>query len=174
MAQIPLSILKCSEDQHPLWVRDIEMTGEEGHSLRRSSRKRKEISYKDLNSPTVEDNNSPEPEFIDEDDDEPAFKPINKKQSLRNASTSVVLSPKVDKRSVNAYTTREGRLNSMGGTDESIRNIILHRLEKWRDVLRKVPEELLDYTIGWGICTGDWNGKCGSRQKIELLDSSRL
>ena len=151
------------------------MAGEEaGHSLRRSSRKRKKISYKDLNSPAAEDSNSPEPEFID-DDDEPAFKPINKKHSLRNASTSEVPSPKLDnKRSAIAYTTREGRLNSMGGTDESIRDIVLQRLEKWRDVLRKVPEELIDYTIGWGICTGDWNGKGGSRQKPELLDSSCL
>jgi hypothetical protein len=146
----------------------------EGYSLRRSSRKRKEISYKGLSPPATEENNSPEPEFIDEDDDELAFKPINKKQSLRNASTSVTPSLKVDKRGANAYTTREGRLNSMGGTDESIRDIVLQRLEKWRDVLRKVPEELFDYTIGWGIYTGDWNGEGGSRQKLELLDSSLL
>jgi hypothetical protein len=150
------------------------MTEEEGHSLRRSTRKRKEISYKGLATPAAEENNSPEPEFIDEDDDEPAFKPINKKQSLRDASTSVAPSQKADKRSVNAYTTREGRLMSMGGTDESIRDIVLQRLEKWRDVLRNVPEELLDYTIGWGIYTGDWNGKGGNRQKLELLDSSLL
>ena len=149
---------------------------EEGHSLRRSSRKRKEISYKDLISPAAEDNSSPEPESIDEnDDDEPAFKPINKKKSLRNTSTSEIPSPRVDnKRSANAYTTKEGRLHSMGGTDESIRITIQQRLEKWRDVLRKVPEELFDYTIGWGICTGDWDGKGGSRQKMETLDLSLL
>ena len=150
------------------------MSAEEGgRSLRRSSRKRKEISYSNLIAPAAEDNNSPEPEFIDEDNYEPTFKPINKKQSLRNASASEVPSPKVDnKRSINAYNTREGRLHSMGGTDESIRNAVLQRLEKWRDVLRRVPEELFDYTIGWGICTGDWNEKCGSRQKTELLDLS--
>ena len=154
------------------------MAGEDaGPSLRRSSRKRKVISYKDLGAPS-EDNDTPEPEFIEEEeeeeDDEPTFKPINKKRSLRNISTPEVPTTKVDKRSTNGYTTREGRLNSIGGTDESIRDSILQQLAKWRDVLGKVPEELLDYTIGWGICTGDWNGKGGSRQKIEIPESSLL
>jgi hypothetical protein len=156
---------------------NVKMPGEEeGHTLRRSTRKRKEISYKDLISPAAEDNTSPEPDFIDEnDDDEPTFKPINKKQSLRNTTTSEIPSTKVDnKRSANAHTTKEGRLHSMGGTDESIRIIVQQRLEKWRDVLRKVHEELFDYTIGWGICTGDWNGEGGTRQKMEILDLSFL
>lgn len=175
MAQIPLEILSHILQIITLLVTDIKMAeAEDGHSLRRSSRKRKEISYKDLTMPTAEDSNSPEPEFIDEDDDGPAFKPIDKKESLRNASTSIAPSLKVDKRNTNAFATKEGRLNSMGGTDESIREIVLQRLDNWRDVLRRVPEELLDYSIGWGICTGDWNGKGGSRQKTELLNMSRI
>ena len=57
----------------------------------------------------------------------------------------------------------------MSGTDETMREIYVQRLQCWRDVFSEIPEGLLDYTAGWGICEGDWNGKGGERQKTEPI-----
>jgi hypothetical protein len=142
----------------------------ESPGLRRSSRKRKEISYKDLGNT---------PNDSDESETAPTEKqPRNKKprKSAVTEETSYIPHPEkshTDSKSLNTYAkSREGRLNALAGTDESARQIVLSRMDKWKAVLARVPEELLDYTIGWGACIGDWKEKGGDRQSSEILHSS--
>jgi hypothetical protein len=137
--------------------------------LRRSTRKRKEISYKDLEN-AAEDNITDASVVV-----EPPSEPPNKKPSSKSAATKEDYepsspSPKPERRSnLASLGSKEGRLTSIVGTDESLRDVLLERLENWKNVLTKVPEELLDYTIGWGVCVGTWNGKGGDRQTFEII-----
>ena len=140
----------------------------ESPGLRRSSRKRKEISYKDLGKT---------PEDSDGSEISPIEKPTSEKKRPRKSvvteETSYVPPPEkshTDSKGLNTNTKgREGRLNALAGTDENVRQIVLNRMDKWKGVLANVPEELLDYTIGWGECIGDWKGKGGHRQRSQIL-----
>jgi hypothetical protein len=144
------------------------MAGDGQPELRRSTRKRKEISYKDLEG-AAKDN------ITDASVVEPPSKPPSKKHSIKSVTTKEDYepsspSPEPERRSNPASLgNKEGRLTSIVGTDESLRDVLLKRLENWKNVLIKVPEELLDYTIGWGVCVGTWNGKGGDRQKFEII-----
>lgn len=146
--------------------------GGEEHAVRRSTRKRKHISYKGLGNDA--EDSSPDPPFIDE----PPSQPPNKKRLPPTSATREDSEPPsslISKRSNKfSLASREGRLTTIAGTDKTIRDNILRNLENWKDVLTQVPEELLDYTVGWVICTGDWNGKGGERQKSEIIQSLSL
>ena len=65
--------------------------------------------------------------------------------------------------------SRDIRFNSMAGNDEEARQKYMKRLQIWRDVLTDIPEELLEYTAGWGVCQGDWAGEGGERQRMEPI-----
>jgi hypothetical protein len=57
----------------------------------------------------------------------------------------------------------------MAGSDDSAREIYIRRLEKWKDVLAEIPEELLDETAGWGVCEGGWAGEGGKEQLCQSI-----
>lgn len=129
--------------------------------LRRSTRQRKEISYDELlgspESSTELDSSvshkrkrGPKPKPF-----EPAFHSIS-----------------VDKRANTIHSSsREGRIYAMAGSDGDMQRQLFEKMEKWRNVFDNVPEELLDFSVGWGTCTGDWDGKVGDRQNVKTFSS---
>jgi hypothetical protein len=47
-------------------------------------------------------------------------------------------------------------------------------MDKWKNILSEVPEELLNYSIGWGSCAGEWGDKGGERQKLKRLEAKLM
>jgi hypothetical protein len=127
------------------------MSTEEGEAslLRRSTRQRKVVSTPN-------------------DDDSAQLAKRAHKTSASRTQTEYIPKTSAEPRS------REGRLHGMAGSDESLKEDLFDRLEKWKKVFENVPDELLDYTIGWGVCTGDWDGKGGDRQKSKTFSYSSL
>jgi hypothetical protein len=168
---------------------------EETPGLRRSTRTRKPISYKDLEEPkifssatsevseahtnaTSADLSSGEPpsEEDDEDEeDEEDYFSEDERPTKRRSGRKL----KKQLRSAPSYTSKLGpmrfpsardlKLYTMSGTDQFAMDMYTRRIEKWKDVLAEIPEELLDYTAGWGVCQGDWAGQGGEGQQIELI-----
>jgi hypothetical protein len=141
-----------------------------GTPLRRSTRQRKDISYKDI-------------EKAAEIPDTPNSRDDEFNQSPRNLKRGPKPKPfeptprriSTDIRANSIYSTsREGRIYSIAGSDESVQLQIFEKMEKWRNVYDEVPDELLDYTVGWGVCTGDWNGNAGDRQKAKIFPYSLI
>src|ERR1700738_3197998 len=151
-------------------------------TVRRSGRIRTQISYQDLAK--VSEGSSSEvasPETSDTEsvsDSISSSPPRQKSRASRprkdvpiseNPSEIRAITYRNSKRSDNYLNSREGRLSSISGTNVNARITVLERLEKWKDVLTQIPEELLDFTIGWGVCTGDWHGEGGAGQNFKVI-----
>jgi hypothetical protein len=154
--------------------------------LRRSSRRRTAISYKDVqgDSPAhesspdtapfianasepedeeVESLETPESEEMDvDDDDDDDVAPGRPRRAAAQR-------PRAD--SAVSKISKDGKFALFAGDDDRVRKQLEMRYKKWKNVLTSIPAELLEYTIGWGVCSGDWEGKGGGRQKVEILDS---
>ena len=143
------------------------MNSQDGYSLRRSTRQKREISSKDIGK-GVESQPSPETGGDDSDDSVrprkrgPKAKPFEPRPPSMSA----------DNRANTVYSTsRDGRLYALAGSNENTQTQMFEKMDKWCDVSDHVPEELLDCTIGWGLCDGDWNGKGGNRQQFKIFSS---
>jgi hypothetical protein len=149
-----------------------------GTTVRRSSRKRKEISYKAIEgaSPT-----SGTPDPVDEPFEEPveerddAFEdepveavPLRRGRKRRPADGEH--DPSVKKEGIGARTW-DDRIYALAGSDQAARAAMVEKADKWRDVLVNIPDELLDYTIGWGVCEGSWDSGVDDRQKVEFIEA---
>ena len=106
------------------------------------------------------------PDFEADDDSVRAAKRPRRtaaRRAVREASDTVNKTPM-------SKISKEGRFTFLAGNDEDLREILETRRKNWKDTLTEIPQELLDYTIGWGTCSGDWEGKGGQRQKVEIVD----
>lgn len=143
--------------------------GGEREGPRRSTRIRKETSHAVLEE-SPEDPNFPESgESEAVEDFHPKHRRRPQKTSVRSKTTDEVYKPIVSEKSNAPSHSRDSRIISISGTDENVQAAMLDRMRKWKDVLEHIPENLLDYTIGWGVASGDWNGKGGGRQKYDIL-----
>ena len=136
-----------------------------GSPLRRSTRQKKEISYKDIER---FDEIPGSPDSPDDDFDQT---PLNQKRGPKPKPfepTPRRISTDIRANSINS-TSREGRIYAIAGSDENVQRQIFDKMEKWGNIYDDVPAELLDYSVGWGICTGDWNGKAGDRQNTNTV-----
>jgi hypothetical protein len=153
--------------------------------LRRSSRRRTTISYKDVQedspahesspdtAPFIANGSEPEDESLEapetseseemdvDDDDDNEVAP---KRPKRAAAQRPRADPAMSK------ISKDGKFAFLAGEDDRIRELLVTRYKKWKNVLTNIPPELLEYTIGWGACLGDWKGKGGGRQKVEILE----
>src|SRR5579859_5474986 len=151
------------------------MAAEDGETpVRRSSRKRKEISYKDVEGVTSPNSATPETVEVEVEEldaafvDEPVPEPKPKKKA--RAAEYGDVDPASKKLGIGAKGW-DDRIYALAGTDQDTATAMGERVDKWKDVLGKIPEELLDYTIGWGIATGSWGAGGGERQNVEFIDS---
>ena len=154
---------------------------EKSPGVRRSGRQRKPISYKDMHGDSPSHDDSPEPvpvvangseaedeelstsesEEMDADDDDDDVAPIRPRRAAAQRPHADSSITKISK---------EGKFAFLAGDDDRVRDLVATRYKKWKNVLTGIPAELLEYTIGWGLCSGDWKGKGGERQKFEMLD----
>ena len=160
---------------------------EESSTVRRSGRQRKPISYKDLGGSPSRDSSPDTPAFVanasepddEPDEDEPDLEADDDDDSLhaakrpRRAAARPAVTETSDtvSKAPMSKVSKEGRFAFLAGNDEDLREILQARWKNWKDTLTEIPQELLDYTIGWGTCSGDWEGKGGQRQKVEILDT---
>src|SRR5271170_1500582 len=104
----------------------------ENTNLRRSSRKRKEISYKDLGT---------EDPILDPPPSIPTpskrvSKPLHAPKPTPSRDASESPFPKSDKKNPSvSRSSREGRLQALTGTDEIARQKLRERFDKWKDTL---------------------------------------
>lgn len=145
-----------------------------GTTVRRSNRKRKEISYQAIEgqSPTSA---TPEPvEEPVEEQDEPFVDetveavPLHRGRKKRPADGET--DPSVKKEGVGPRTW-DNQIYSLAGSDPAARAAMAEKVDKWRDILVNIPDELLDYTIGWGVCEGSWDNGGDERQKVEFIEA---
>lgn len=173
--------------------------GDGGSNVRRSGRKRKEISYAGLSgdtegaadeippaaspasshSPSESVSSSPEPStpstvYISDSPPRASRRGVRPRKDMSatvedsHESTGINFSSK--KRADQYLSTKDGRLTSIAGTSTAVRKALKERLDNWKDVISGVPEELVDFSIGWGVCTGDWQGEGGSGQRFTVLN----
>jgi hypothetical protein len=130
-------------------------------SLRRSGRQRKDITYNKIGKLS----NSPSPESSEELDAEFVQKPLLRRSRGR---------PRKDDDNIYLESRRRKKYESLSSvpaeTDSESQAGLSKRMNKWKHILSEVPEELLNYSIGWGRCTGDWGNKGGERQKAKFLE----
>jgi hypothetical protein len=151
---------------------------------RRSSRKRKPISYKDLGDSPSKDSSPGTPPFIandsepdDQDPDSPDFEDadddsVSAKRPKRAAAQRAPAGTADASASVPmSKVSKEGRFAFLAANDEDLRQVLETRFRNWKNVLTEIPQELLDYTIGWGTCSAGWDGKGGQRQEAEILEA---
>ena len=137
---------------------------EGGTPLRRSTRHKKETSYKDIEGL---DEISCSREGQDDLDNLPRHRKLGpKRKSFEPTPTNI--SSDIRAKTIHS-TSRDGRMYALAGSDEYMRRQLFEKMEKWRNVCDEVPPELLDYTVGWGVCPGDWNGKGGERQQFKTF-----
>lgn len=146
-----------------------------GTTVRRSSRKRKEISYQ-----VIEDGESPTsatPQLAEEPAEEPddAFVddaleavPLRRGRKRRPVDGDHV--PSVKKEGIGAKTW-DDRIYALAGSDPAARAAMVEKADNWRDVLVNIPDELLDYTIGWGVCKENWGRGGDEQQKVEFIEA---
>lgn len=148
---------------------------DEETSVRRSSRKRKSVSYKDIEgvrSPDSATSKEPAEEPVEEPVEDPFVDELPPEPRPKKKAKAVEeddVDPPSKKLGINAKGW-DGRIYALAGTDQDAIAAMGDRAEKWKDVLGRIPEELLDYTIGWGIANGSWGTSGGERQKVELID----
>ena len=158
------------------------MDSEDGERpLRRSGRRKTEISYKDLearssNSATPEAIGEPyEADGLDELDepDEPdaAFvdEPVPERRGRKRRAPDDTDHKPGNKQPGVAARGWDDRIYALGGTDRAAMAALGERVEKWKEVLTKIPDELVDYTIGWGICEGSWGPEPCEQQKAGFI-----
>ena len=155
------------------------MNAEDGGTpVRRSSRKRKEISYKAIEgesatSETRDPVDEPFEEPVEEPDDVFEDEPVEAvplRRGRKRRPTDGEHDPSVKKEGIGARTW-DDRIYALAGSDQTARAVIVEKADKWRDVLENIPDELLDYTIGWGVCEGSWDSDADERQKAEFIDA---
>jgi hypothetical protein len=165
-------------------IDNMDGDGDETPNLRRSGRIRTQISYRDLarlsETPgsevgTPQSLSSPSTLVYDSDDSTRG----NRKARRRNDDNitvddekefrAVKLHGKSRARSEYLLASKEGRLTSIAGTSATSRMAVAQRLETWKEIFEEIPDELVDFTIGWGVYTGDWNGEGGSGQKLTTI-----
>lgn len=149
-----------------------------GTTVRRSGRKRKEISYQAIEgaSPT-----SATPDSVYESVEEPVEEqddafvdesvevvPLRRGRKRRPADGEH--DSTVKKEGIGARTW-DNRIYALAGSDRAVRAVMVEKADKWRDVLVNIPDELLDYTIGWGVCEGSWDSGAVERQKVEFIEA---
>jgi len=159
---------------------------EESSQLRRSGRQRKPISYRDLGNSPSRDSSPDTPPFVandsepdeEPDEDEPNLEADDddsvraaKRPRPAAARAPVIETSETVGKPPMSKVSKEVRFAFLAGNDEDLREILQARWKNWKDTLTEIPQELLDYTIGWGTCSGDWEGKGGRRQKVEILDT---
>jgi len=141
---------------------------------RRSTRIRKPISYSAL-----EQSVSPPPEeeeedvFMPRDSPELNPKPGRKRRKIEDEEEQPAVNFNIVKKDAGFMGSREGRLTSLAGSGLKARTTVHERLERWRDSATRVPEELLEFSIGWGVCQGEWGGEGGERQRWRVLAEVR-
>jgi hypothetical protein len=144
-------------------------TGDGKPSLRRSTRQRKEISYNSLgklpDSPSPEPTEEPDSEFVEK----PTWRRARGRPRHDGENTYVAV-----KSDQLRHGRIEDRLTAVAGTDADTQATLAKRMDKWKNILSEVPEELLNYSIGWGSCAGEWGDKGGERQKLKLLEAKLM
>ena len=135
---------------------------EEAPVLRRSSRKRTQISYKDL---------------VGSPDAEPTPEPTSRrKRKAGDSDREDSYGPQVEdvdfqsRRTSGLKGSREAKFYALTGDNEAKKRKFERHMKAWKDVLTKVPEELCDYKVGWGVCEGNWEGSGGERQVFERIE----
>jgi hypothetical protein len=144
-------------------------TGDGKPALRRSTRQRKEISYNSLgklpDSPSPEPTEEPDSEFVEK----PAWRRGRGRPRHDDEKTYVI-----SKSDTIRHGRIEDRLTAVAGTDADTQATLAKRMDRWKNILSEVPDELLNYSIGWGSCTGEWGDKGGERQKPKLLEPTLM
>jgi hypothetical protein len=159
--------------------------GEETPNVRRSGRLRTYISYRDLarlsetpdsEAGTPESLSSSPSTVLDDSDDSTRGNRKGRRRIDDNITVdddkefrAVKLHGKSRARSEHFMASKEGRLTSIAGTSAISRMAVAQRLERWKDIFEEIPDDLVDFTIGWGVYTGDWNGEGGSGQKSTVI-----
>lgn len=131
-------------------------------SVRRSGRQRKEVAYSKLGKASY----SPSPERDSEESDtEFDEKPLLRRPRgrPRKDDDNIYLDPPRSKK-------HESRSTVLSETDSDRQATLFKRMDRWKHFLSEVPDELLNYSIGWGQCTGNWGDEGGERQKVEFLE----
>jgi hypothetical protein len=150
-------------------------------SVRRSGRRKKEISYKDLeakspNAATPEDPVEEEEEEEEEepDEDEPFIDevvPGRRGRKRRVVDDNDPAAESSGKRSGIGARGWDDRLYALAGTEPAAMASMAEKVEKWKDVVARIPDELVDYTVGWCMGIGNWRPGGDERQKVDFIES---
>jgi len=138
---------------------------EEAQTLRRSTRVRKQISYRALAG-------SPDPDPKATAEATPQRKRKARDDSDREDSYELQAEDgELERRRTSFFKkSRDAKFYVLSGENDKKKTKFAVQMKAWKNVLTKVPEALCDYTIGWGVCEGHWGANGGQTQVFERAE----